>query len=173
MPVLDTQGTAHPSPPLDGSFDFYAGPNLLDFVEFSDDKQWVMKDAKDRLKVLAALCEVYLHVTTVQPADFAGLPSESLLTLNELMNDIVHDVHELGKSNNLAALDLIEMSRSHASDEFKELVEDKIRDLEIQRDVIKGKVDMIHGLREFQLAQEELESEQDCDSNVGPHSLSS
>ncbi|WAO85021.1 Hypothetical protein NCS54_00225400 [Fusarium falciforme] len=155
MPVLDTQGTAHPSPPLDGSFDFYAGPNLLDFVEFSDDKQWVMKDAKDRLKVLAALCEVYLHVTTVQPADFAGLPSESLLTLNELMNDIVHDVHELGKSNNLAALDLIEMSRSHASDEFKELVEDKIRDLEIQRDVIKGKVDMIHGLREFQLDEEE------------------
>ncbi|KAI8689672.1 hypothetical protein NCS56_00230900 [Fusarium sp. Ph1] len=124
-------------------------------VEFSDDKEWVMKDAKDRLKVLAALCEVYLHITAIQPADFAGLPSESLLTLNELMNDIVHDVHELGKSNNLAAFDLIEMSRSRSADEFKELVEHKIRDLEIQRDVIKGKVDMIHGLREFQLDEED------------------
>jgi hypothetical protein len=45
------------------------------------------------------------------------------------------------------------MSRSHSAPEFKEFVENKIRDLEIQRDVIKGKVDMIHGLRAFQLVR--------------------
>lgn len=173
MPVLDTQGTAHPSPPLDGSFDFYAGPNLLGMVESSNDNFWVMKGAEDRLKVLATLCEVYLHATTIDPADFAGLPSETLLTLNELKNDIVHDVHKLGKSNNLAVvschanpslkawtsedtdtiptqLDLIEMSRSHPAHEFEELVENKIRELEDQRDVIKGKVDMIYAIRKFQ-----------------------
>ncbi|UPK96451.1 hypothetical protein LCI18_007386 [Fusarium solani-melongenae] len=165
MPVLDTKGTAHPSPPPNGSFDFYAGPNLLGMVESSNDNLWLMKDAENRLKVLASLCEIYLHATSTDPADFARLPSETLLTLNELKNDIIHDVHKLAKANNLVALDLIEMSRSHPDDEFDELAENKIRELEKQRDVIKGKVDMIYAIREFQRAQEELESEQDCDSN--------
>ncbi|KAL2691465.1 hypothetical protein Neosp_001850 [[Neocosmospora] mangrovei] len=155
MSGLDVLRILYTSSNLEEEINIDDFPRLITVVGYGDDHAIFMQGADNKFKVIATLIEYYNQATMVDEADFAGLPCDMLLTLNELSTDAVHDLKGLSKMRQLAFGLLIEFARDHSFARWEKLVGDVMRDLEEQRDIIKRKVDMINGIREYKLDEED------------------
>lgn len=97
MSALDALGILYPSSNLEEEVNIDDFPSLLTVVGYGDDHALFLQSADDKFKAIATLCEYYTQATMIDAADFAGLPCDMLLTLNELSTDAVHDLKGLSK----------------------------------------------------------------------------